>query len=339
MRKLFFLLMIGSSISMAPNATLGQNAEAKDPPKVKVEILNQDGESVQPKVYKVETKLQEPLKGVIRVESKDGKLTLIDGNGDQQELEVDNARSIIVDRSIQSTNKNGQKGTKVIGKAIIVGSDGTRREIDLDSVGELNVQMPDIDLFVPKNGGVFQFSSNDNRFMIGVSCEPIGKAMASQLQLTSGAGLVVVDLDDSSAAAKAGVKQHDILMYAGQNELKSLEDLVNAVQKSGQDKQALQLTLIRGGKEQSVEVMPVERPKGGGVFTFDVDKVQNMKVIPNLNRNMDLRFRDFGPGVIVRGEKLDPDALREKFRAQMEDVRRQMDELKRQMDSEFGDDK
>lgn len=339
MRKLFFLLMIGSSIGLAPNVTLSQDTEAKESPKVKVEILNQDGESIQQKVVKAETKLKEPMKGVIRVESKDGKLTLIDGNGDQQELKVDNARSIIVNRSVQSTNKNGQKETNVIGKAIIVGSDGTRREIDFDNVGELNVQMPDIDLFVPKNGGVFQFSSNDNRFMIGVSCEPVGKAMASQLQLTSGVGLVVVDLDDSSAAAKAGIKQHDILMYAGQNELKSLDGLIKAIQKSGKDKQALQLTLIRGGEEQSVEVMPVERPEGGGAFTFDVDKVQNMKVFPDIDRNMDLRFRDFGPGVIVHGEKLDPDALREKFRSQMEDVRRQMEELKRQMDSEFGEDK
>jgi hypothetical protein len=97
---------------------------------------------------------------------------------------------------------------------------------------------------------------------IGLSCdtESLSPVVRSQLGLPEDQGLVVLAVVEGSPAAKAGVKENDILLMAGDKALSQLGDLVEAVQASA-DKE-LKLELFRGGQKMSIAVTPEKRPEG-----------------------------------------------------------------------------
>lgn len=326
MKKLSLFCVLALSIGVVPNVSFGQEEPTKEEPKVKIEIVNQDGENVKPGLVSRPNNSNQ-AGSTFRVESKDGKVTIVDEDGNARELNADSARSIIFQQSVQSTDSNGKKETKRAGKAIIVGPDGTRKEIDLGDGSNLPFVVGNWQDMAPLQG-VFRFDRNDNQFMIGVSCEPTSPALASQLRLATGTGVVVVDLDSESPAAKAGVELHDILMFADQTELTSLEQLVESVQTAGKEDRALSLTLIRGGKEQSVEVKPMKRPA-------NVIGATNSPWGP-MNEQFEMQFRGFGPGMVVGNE--DFSLIRDRMKKQMEQVKAQMEALEKQMQDQFGDD-
>jgi serine protease Do len=96
-----------------------------------------------------------------------------------------------------------------------------------------------------------------SEFWIGVSVTPIGPALRSQLQVAGDRGLAVIEVVKDGPAAKAGIKQHDILLsFAGQP-LVDQDQLVKSVQANGEKSASLEL--IREGKAQTVEVVPQRR--------------------------------------------------------------------------------
>ncbi len=99
----------------------------------------------------------------------------------------------------------------------------------------------------------------NGRFWIGVESREAEPDLRAQLGLDDGQGLVVVHVAEDSPAAKAGIKQHDVIVSAGDGKLRQPQDLVKAVEIS--DGKELPLKLIRAGKEQVVQITPAERPK------------------------------------------------------------------------------
>ena len=94
------------------------------------------------------------------------------------------------------------------------------------------------------------------RYWIGVQVNPVEGALQSQLGLSDG-GLLVSEVVPDAPAAKAGVKQHDILLSMNGSLLSDVKDLLDAVQKV--EEQEATLKLLREGKKQSVTITPVER--------------------------------------------------------------------------------
>src|SRR5205807_636111 len=68
-------------------------------------------------------------------------------------------------------------------------------------------------------------------YWIGLICNPPDDALRAQLKLKD-AGLVVREAVPDAPAAKAGIKVHDILLAAGDKELRDVRDLMDAVEKS-----------------------------------------------------------------------------------------------------------
>ena len=94
-------------------------------------------------------------------------------------------------------------------------------------------------------------------FTLGCRYGSIHPAVKSQLGLES--GVMVTQVPQGSAAAKAGVQVHDILLFADEKQLTSQYDLKTVVQAAGEAKASVSLTLIRGGKEILVVVTPEQR--------------------------------------------------------------------------------
>jgi hypothetical protein len=136
--------------------------------------------------------------------------------------------------------------------------------------------------------------------------------LRAHLDLPEGQGLIVASIVPDSPAAKAGLKQHDILLRANDNNLHEMSDLVDLVLSEGPKKGQITLEVLRHNKRETVYLTPEERPANapmpqpsqgvvgefGGGFGGDV---QPGDILGDLN--VPFAFRNFGPGVIVGGQQ------------------------------------
>ncbi len=95
---------------------------------------------------------------------------------------------------------------------------------------------------------------SDNQYRIGVTLAQADDALRTQLRLAQGEGLVVTEVVADSPAAKAGLKQHDVLTQLDGKRLTTVEACNAQIQEIKDRK--LTATFVRGGKESSVELSP-----------------------------------------------------------------------------------
>ena len=292
----------------------------------KVEIVNQDGE-------KVELKIGVKGDGDADVRVGSGKIVIIDSDGTKREIDVSGAQNVIVNKSVKSIIKDGEEEKQIQGKAIIIGPDGERQEFDLaggfdnlSTLGDLPIMG---ELFAgdgPQTRSFTFGTTTAGKYMIGVNCKPVGDDLRAHLDLADGVGLVVVGMPESdSPAGKADVKQHDILIYADQEKLSKIQDLVAVVQEAGKDERKLTLRLLRRGEEQAVEVEPVERAgflKNG----------KNMFFVPG-NR---LIVEDFGPGFVFENDIELPAEIRKHMEELDLRMAERMKEMEERLQKQFG---
>lgn len=111
-------------------------------------------------------------------------------------------------------------------------------------------------------GGVVG-ARNGRHYMLGVVTTPASPALRAQLKLAEGEGLVVEHLLPNSAAAKAGLKQYDVVTKINGTAARTPTDLMRIVAESA-DKN-VKLDLVREGKPESLEIKPEERKEDAAV--------------------------------------------------------------------------
>ena len=168
-----------------------------------------------------------------------------------------NGSSIIIRKSFSTVDENGERKTESSGKAIVIGPDGQRQEFDLGDDQNMKIEIPDFDGRLQIPGLDVDAEPETVAFTLGCRYGSIHPAVKSQLGLES--GVMVTQVPQGSAAAKAGVQKHDILLFADDKQVISERDLSAAVQAAGKAKAGVSLTLIRGGKEIAVAVTPEQR--------------------------------------------------------------------------------
>lgn len=317
-------LMLGVAATIMASASVAQDKN-EESQQIQI-VVQQDGAKVNGVAIPV---IPTPPQKRIGIQSKDGKIVFVDASGKKHEVDIQGATSVTIDQEMSSTDKDGEKASRFSGKAIIIDANGVRQEIVLGSPIEGSAP------FVSGWQGVFQADRVDNKFMIGVYCQPVGDSLRAQLDLEDGAGLVVVTVNDDSAATKAGIEMHDILMAAGDTQFSTQSDLVKLVQLAGKEKAEISMTVIRRGKEITVAVTPVERPEvevwsGGG-------SPRMMHVFPNLKgKNFSFKLKKLEPGVIFSGDfdnkfstemKMDFDVQLKEMQEQMEALQKQMQKM------------
>ena len=87
--------------------------------------------------------------------------------------------------------------------------------------------------------------------------EPV---LRTQFQLAHDMGVVIEEVVKDSPAAKAGLRQHDILLRANGEPVLSMSELSQLVAEG--DAKPIELRLIRLGKDETIVVVPEERPVG-----------------------------------------------------------------------------
>ena len=94
---------------------------------------------------------------------------------------------------------------------------------------------------------------------LGVSTSAVPAALRQHLGLSEGVGLVVDFVEPEGPAQAAGLKQYDILTKFDDQILVNAQQLAVLVRSRKADDQ-VKLTLIRGGKEQTLTAKLVEKP-------------------------------------------------------------------------------
>ena len=303
-----------------------------------IEIINENGQRVGSARVQVQVDNQEGDGDIVvgaagadrQFKIEGDKIIIIDENGDTQEIDIAGAKSVSVQQSVKTVDKDGEKQTVRQGRAIIITPDGERQVIELGGPieGE-DLEMPQFDFQfegfgdMPKGLKVFRGGlpgmirvspATLGKYMIGVSCEPVSEELRAHLDLNEGIGLIVQAVGPDTPSAAAGIERHDILMIAEDKELATTQDLIDVIQTVGSEGKALNLTAIRAGKEISFAVTPAERP---------ADQMERV-----ILGGPDFQFRQFGPGVIVEGEG---DDVMIDVQKQMEQMRKQMQEMEKMM--------
>ena len=95
------------------------------------------------------------------------------------------------------------------------------------------------------------------KFWLGITRTPAAPALRSQLSLLDGQGLVVLEVGSGTPAWRAGILKHDVLVSANGQMLKTVDDLVHAVDDINGDG-SVKISLIRKAKPLEVTVIPAK---------------------------------------------------------------------------------
>jgi serine protease Do len=93
---------------------------------------------------------------------------------------------------------------------------------------------------------------------LGVASEPLTSQAANAAGVNQGA--VVADVTGGSGAAKAGIKEGDVIVSIDGNKVHQVEDVASNVRKH-RPGDTLSIVIVRDGKQQTVSVTLGERPK------------------------------------------------------------------------------
>ncbi len=141
-------------------------------------------------------------------------------------------------------------------------------------------------------------------YWLGILAAPADALLKTHLRI--GAGVVVEQVVPDSPAAKAGVQVNDILLKFGDAELADVECLQKAVNEN-KDREA-KVTLLRAGKQSTVNVKPQVRPADVGLAApvRPGDWGQITEMLKKLERGEfgedPLRMFFVQPGVVVPKE-------------------------------------
>jgi hypothetical protein len=149
------------------------------------------------------------------------------------------------------------------------------------------------------------------KFRINAHLAPVPKPLDSQLDL-KGEGVVIAHVMPEGPAAKAGLKDDDIVVAVGDKRITKPNDLMDAVE--GSDGKELSLHVIRGGKPVVIALTPEKNAELALRFEHGIDiDVENLESLQNLEKNIseklkkagvDLRMQLIGPGMTMDTEKL-----------------------------------
>lgn len=281
-----------------------------------LEIVGQDGRAVDVNALidqtLVDDKSASPAAGLPAVAgfgAGQGGVRVIGPDGEPMMLSTEGARSVVMNRSFTTTIENGNRVSKSGGKVIIVDADGQRKEYQLAEETDGGNAVA-AEMISPEAAPAVKKS-----YMIGIAAEPASELVRSQLGLGQDTGLVVRQVQDGSPANAAGLKQFDIILYADDQAVSTVQELTAAVQEAGQKETPISLSIVRAGDEQSVTITPVER------------EVPAMMGFNGLGPQQ-FQMEDFGPGILVGGDANPGVArMREMMQRQMQEMQKEMQNL------------
>ncbi len=95
------------------------------------------------------------------------------------------------------------------------------------------------------------------KFVIGIALAEVPESLRAHIKLAEGTGIMIGSVIPDSPAAKAGFQQYDVLLKAGDKELKQMKELQELVDAT--EAKPISITLQRAGEQKTIEVTPIKR--------------------------------------------------------------------------------
>jgi S1-C subfamily serine protease len=162
----------------------------------------------------------------------------------------------------------------------------------------------------------FLYTISGNR-TLGVEVMALTPGLAREFNIKEGSGLMVSKVYENTAADKAGFREADIIVKAGNKFIKTNSDLRNVLNES-KDNKAVVIRFYRKGKPLEVKVEP-DKKEGLGVMWDrfrDMMENVNVRIIEEKCRQIEDEVRDE-----VREERVKLDHVREKYLKEMEHIK------------------
>ncbi len=264
----------GLEVRAAAEATTNTESPSSVPD-IKIEI---DGRKIELKGNQIEAMIGEVMKSLAADNGKAARDMVSGLLGVEPGSEAEMLRSLmeqipqIKGGSASSFEIGGEPGVEFEAKAYMIGPDGEKREIEINSdeirrKWKLHRQHARGGEPVPMPEGeaaeVHQLELPP--FYIGVAVDPAPEALRSHFELGD-AGVVVNSVFAGSPAAEAGLQPNDLIVKADRVAQNSVETLMEAVRKAA-DKE-MKLEVLRGAETKEFTVKPARReePAVSGLF-------------------------------------------------------------------------
>jgi len=166
--------------------------------------------------------------------------------------------------------------------------------------------------------------------MHGMTLMELTKQLAAYFEVPGNRGVLVEEIEEKSAAEKAGLRAGDVVLKVGKESVSDLEDFRDAFEEA-KEGDRIEVTILRKGKQSSV-TLEVEETLGSvyerfGHFDiaphlppgdFDVDVE-----VPDINLEEMEEFRDQ-----LEDARSDMESAREKLREQMQYLRQELETVR-----------
>lgn len=172
---------------------------------------------------------------------------------------------------------------------------------------------------------------------IGVSLETISGQLLAHFGADEGYGALIKEVTEDTPADKAGLKAGDVIVKIAGEEIKSLVDVQDAVNKTDEG-ETVELTVLRDKREKSFTVTVEEResshldrPLFDRFFRSDIRPNFRFQNPPRLPRMRGLSRGNFGSGSLYFDLDNHEDEM-ERLRREMRELRRELDRLRKDVD-------
>jgi hypothetical protein len=102
-------------------------------------------------------------------------------------------------------------------------------------------------------------ASSGRPIWLGIEASPVSPALARQLRLELGAGLIVDRVDPGSPAEKSGISQYDVIQKLDDHAIADSKAFLSSL-RHHQPGDAITLTVIREGQPKDLKVVLAENP-------------------------------------------------------------------------------
>ena len=151
---------------------------------------------------------------------------------------------------------------------------------------------------VPLEGFTADVAEEASPYWIGVQLESPTDILKQHLNLDG--GMVTVHVFEGSPAAKAGLQVNDIILKAADTYVKEPGDLLKCVGVAKETE--LTLVLLRGGKEQTLQIVPAKRPQEDNPQAFKVTVTEEKEAVQKLEAALRIYWDRNGRTAAVAGE-------------------------------------
>lgn len=176
---------------------------------------------------------------------------------------------------------------------------------------------------------IFNFSGSR---ALGIEVMALTPELAAEFKIKEGRGLMVSKVHEDSAAGKAGLKAADIIVRANNKETGKVTDLRKVLSKL-KNKEAVKLTLYRGGMVKEMEVVPGKKREFAVFFDDFRDKMAEFNISLDEEKLRQIKEQaKISVGrhkIVINDAEIDSRQLL-KYKQEIEKLRRERDHYKKE---------